>query len=326
MRTALIAAVAPVMLAVACTPEPAGPPPPAGADTTTTTASSAAPASTTVPLTTVRSVTGPGFNITIRFAANLPTAQVQPAIDAFNAAASNWEKVITGDLTDVAPTNFNGCDGAGPVGSIDDVLIDVSVRPIDGAGGVLGSAGWCGRSGTTARAGAMTFDSADVGAWLAQGKFDRVVTHEMGHVLGIGTMWNNTPYLDTSSPTDPRFTGPKAVAAWNLLSGRSDTGVPVEATGGPGTALAHWRESTFRSELMTGWISLGASPLSTVSVASLEDLGFTVNINGADPYVLGSLTQAITPSVEAHSTTGAAGAGTTGGFILTTPDGPIGSE
>lgn len=313
------------MLAVACTPDPSGPPPPAVASTTTNPVTS--PAMTTVPLTTVRSATGPGFTITIRFAATLPTAQVQPAIDAFNTAAVNWERVITGDLSDVTPSNFNGCGGAGPVGLIDDVVIDVSVGPNDGIGGVLGSAGWCARTGTTARAGSMTFDSADVGIWLALGKFDRVVTHEMGHVLGIGTMWPYTAYLNTSNPSDPRFTGPHAVAAWNLLSGNTDTGVPVEATGGTGTALAHWRESTFRSEIMTGWISLGASPLSTVSIASLADLGFTVDVNRADPYVLGSLMGAVTPSVDTHpDASPSAAIGTGGGFVLTTPDGPIGSE
>lgn len=327
VRVALIAATAPVLFAVACTPDPpAAPVPtvPAAANPTSTTT---APEMTTVPLTTIRSATGPGFNTTIRFAATMPTAQVQPTFAAINAAAANWERVITGDVTNTLTSSFTGCTGAGPVGPIDDIVIDVTVAPGDGVGGVLGSAGWCTRRGTIPLAGSMTFDSADIGAWLQSNRFDRVVTHEMGHVLGIGTMWSFAGYLNTSSPSDPRFTGPNAVAAWNRLSGNTDTGVPVEATGGTGTALAHWRESTFRSEIMTGWISLGASPLSTVSVASLADLGYTVDLTQADPYVLGSLIDAATPNVDAHhdgDPSDAHGAGA--GFLLTTDGGPIGTD
>jgi len=47
----------------------------------------------------------------------------------------------------------------------------------------------------------------------------------------------------------------------------SDKVVPVEAGGGPGTALAHWRESVMTNELMTGYINLGKNPLSLVTIA-----------------------------------------------------------
>ena len=36
---------------------------------------------------------------------------------------------------------------------------------------------------------------------------------------------------------------------------------------------------------MTGYIGSGANPLSRLTVRSLTDLGYTVNVNNADPYI-----------------------------------------
>jgi hypothetical protein len=42
---------------------------------------------------------------------------------------------------------------------------------------------------------------------------------------------------------------------------------------------------------MTGYISLGANPMSIMTVKSIQDLGYTVDLNQADPtYVLPSAT------------------------------------
>ena len=62
--------------------------------------------------------------------------------------------------------------------------------------------------------------------------------------------------------------------------------VPVENMGGVGTADGHWRESVFGSELMTGFIGAGQSPLSIVTLASLADQGYGVDLATADPYSL----------------------------------------
>ena len=62
--------------------------------------------------------------------------------------------------------------------------------PIDGAGGVLGSAGPCliRDTGPTA-VGRMRFDTADLASLEGGGQLDEVVLHEMGHVIGIGSLW-----------------------------------------------------------------------------------------------------------------------------------------
>jgi hypothetical protein len=65
--------------------------------------------------------------------------------------------------------------------------------------------------------------------------------------------------------------------------------VPVENTGGTGTADGHWRETVFRSELMTGWISVGsAAPMSRTTISSLGDIGYSVDVSQADPFDLAS--------------------------------------
>lgn len=62
------------------------------------------------------------------------------------------------------------------------------------------------------------------------------------------------------------------------------TSVPVENNGVPGTADAHWREYTFGSELMTGYVNSGGMQLSAITVGSLADIGYVVNPFAADPY------------------------------------------
>ena len=76
--------------------------------------------------------------------------------------------------------------------------------------------------------------------------------------------------------------------AFDAAGGATYTGekVPVEDTGGQGTADSHWRESVFGSEIMTGFIGAGSNPLSAVTVRSLEDQGYGVNPAAADPFTI----------------------------------------
>ena len=41
----------------------------------------------------------------------------------------------------------------------------------------------------------------------------------------------------------------------------------------------------FANELMSGYISTGSNPLSAVTAAAQEDLGYKVNYDAADPFV-----------------------------------------
>jgi hypothetical protein len=117
----------------------------------------------------------------------------------------------------------------------------------------------------------------------------------MGHVLGFGTLWTEFGLLqDPSEPNaepplaDTHFTGAQAVAAFDAAGGTTYTGakVPVMNIGGAGTVNSHWRDEVFDPEIMTGFLNDGFNPLSAVTIRSLQDLGYSVSITGADPFTL----------------------------------------
>lgn len=216
-------------------------------------------------------------------------AALQPFVDA---AFARWQGVVTGDLSQASiPVGFFGdgeCGGFGEVlngTSADDLIVLLNIASIDGPGQVLGFAGPCAiRNGNDLPlAGVLTLDADDLGTMGDQELIDLIV-HEIGHVLGYGSLWDLLDLL-TESTSDPRFTGASAVAEWNALGGTGP--VPVEDQGGEGTARAHWREAVFNRELMTGFTDqTGEQPLSRVSIASLADLGYAVNLSAADPFTL----------------------------------------
>lgn len=217
------------------------------------------------------------FRIDVRFLGGLTPKQQ----DAFAAAAERWSKVIVGDLPEV--------EVEGEL--IDDVLIDARGTAIDGIGGVLGQAGPTHlRFGSRLPAkGIMEFDSADLARMEADGSLHDVILHEMAHVLGVGTLWRTLLLIANEGGVDPRFLGVSAMAEYAKLSERSEsTGVPVANTGGPGTRDGHWRETVFGDELLTGFLSGAVRPLSAMSIASLRDLGYVVDMSVADPFVLPS--------------------------------------
>ena len=228
------------------------------------------------------SVTPPpasGFEITIDFEGN---DAYRPY---FDRAADAWERVITGDLPDVVDSRW---------GIVDDLRIDAAVTAIDGPGSILGQAGPRDfRAGSALPYnGMMQFDEADLAGMEAKGVLGEVIEHEMGHVLGIGTLWE---HLGLRSGFN--YTGANAVNEYSTLTGSSQSSVPLESGGGAGTAGSHWSESVFDTELMTGYAENSPPmPLSRMTVGTLQDMGYTVDYAGADPYVLtGSLSSLLAP-------------------------------
>jgi hypothetical protein len=233
-----------------------------------------------------------GFDLEIRHQGTPSAAQLL----AFAEAEIRWESLIGGELADV-PVSL----GAGRCGSdspalselVDDLIILVNLTTIDGPGAVLGAAGPCliRSLNNLPVVGQMRFDIDDLELLEANDALGAVILHEVGHVLGIGTLWSQHDLLidpSLSGGADPHFVGPRAVGAFDAAGGGGYLGqkVPVEDTGGQGTADSHWRESVFGPELMTGFIGLGANPLSAVTVRSLEDQGYDVDPAGADPFTV----------------------------------------
>ncbi len=172
---------------------------------------------------------------------------------------------------------------------IHDVRIDASGEEIDGAGRILGQAGptRVRTAGGLPITGVMSFDVADLETLERNGSLVNVVIHEMGHVLGIGTLWQRMGLLQGAGTANPIFVGANAMREYGaLLRVNRPMPVPVANTGGPGTRDGHWRESIFGNELMTGFLDGGINPVSRVTVAALEDMGYQVNYAAADNYQL----------------------------------------
>jgi hypothetical protein len=227
------------------------------------------------------------FNINISYSGSWTTAEQS----AFTQAETFWESVITGYQPSFMQeaANYN----VTPTG----INIAATSAYIDGVGNVLGSAGpttaWFGTTYVVANSGAMNFDSADMTAMVNNGSFAKVVMHEMGHVLGIGTLWtDNGVYVDNSG----HYTGANALAAYRSEFNQPGASyVPVELGGGTGTANGHWNEvdggagltgiqdaqgRDMRDEIMTGWLNNTPNAfISRTTKASLIDIGYTVNLS-----------------------------------------------
>ncbi|MDQ2671163.1 MAG: hypothetical protein M3Y31_11070 [Gemmatimonadota bacterium] len=242
---------------------------------------------------TGRALDAAGFNLSLRFISPVTPTQY----DVFEDARVRWEEIIVGELSNLTVTNQPLCTGApNATEQIDDVIIFINLVPIDGPGAVLGSAGPCAirTSNGLPISGVMNFDTDDLENMETNGTLRDVVLHEMGHVIGIGSLWNvESPFrelLTDKGGAEPFFNGTGALAAFDASGGSVYTNpkVPVENTGGAGTRDSHWRESVLGNELMTGFISSAGNPLSAITVASLADMGFTVNAAAADGYTYGS--------------------------------------
>jgi hypothetical protein len=227
---------------------------------------------------------------------------------ALDSAVAMWERVIVASLPPYqnVSTTANECGQGFPAygpATVNDVVIQVRFDSIDGPGKVLGHSGPCLlRQSPDNRTvlGTMTFDTADMAALNTSGHLNEVMLHEMGHVLGFGTLWDSTtanclklPATGATPAPDTYYSCAHALAQFDSIGGTSYTGgnkVPVENCAGisgcgVGTYNSHWRESVFFNELMTGYLNNGTpNPLSTLTIAAMADLGYSVNKNAAQSY------------------------------------------
>ena len=238
------------------------------------------------------------YDIDLVFADSIP----EPQRAVFQEAADWWMTILADmELPDM-PTGELGRLGCGDVfadvniGTIDDLVIVASVREVDGPRGILAGAQPCGlREGSMLPfLGVVMVDVDDLELLEADDQRE-LILHEMGHVLGIGSLWTNfgllqNPSLQLGGDADTHFSGPLAIAAFDDAGGTAYTEgqkVPVENRAGPGSGDVHWRQSVLRTELMTPFASLGTpDPLSAISIQSLADLGYVVDVDLAEPYTL----------------------------------------
>jgi len=235
------------------------------------------------------SLASASFDITLAGLNSFSTAHQT----AFTEAEAFWENIITGYQPDYQKKR-NSPDLTG-------ITINTTSITSDGVGGVLGSAGPTGISNSFyyhydyAVEGVMNFDPADLSNLESNGSLLNIIKHEMAHVLGLGTLWVDNGLYNTGSG---EYTGAAGLSAYQAEFDAAATFIPVELEGGTGTANGHWNEKNgldltgitdshgndMRDELMTGiFYNNGETFLSNTTIASFQDLGYTVAFPVAVP-------------------------------------------
>jgi hypothetical protein len=201
--------------------------------------------------------------------------------------AARWLEVkIIGELSN---TTYNGL-------VVDDLLIDVSARPIDGAGdsdgnsvGQAGPKAWREGNRGLPSYGIIEFDTFDLAEIERSGLLFGAAMHEILHVMGFGTAWQRPGFqlLRGAGTQDPRFIGPEATKEYNRVFNKTARGVPVEYKAGA-SRDTHWDEAILGTEIMTPAADRTAPgthmPVSSITLASLVDLGYEVDYLFADDY------------------------------------------
>jgi protocatechuate 3,4-dioxygenase beta subunit len=204
------------------------------------------------------------------------------------------------------------------------VKVDSIDGPLSATGGgVLATGGGCFVRTVDPRTtviGRVIIDSADIAGMEAAGALTAVVVHEIGHVIGIGNLWFSTEQLVdlgfippgtncdecrgfindmtvVGGPMlDTYYDAPQGLWAFDRVGGDAYTAgnkVPLENDNQPpapqygtGSLNVHWRETVFGSELMTPSIGSSTDPLSIVTLAAVNDLGYYATFAGAQGYTL----------------------------------------
>ncbi len=243
------------------------------------------------------------FNIELRYLGPTPDPARQQAVEE---AAVFWMSALVRDLPNVEVRAAVRCTGDAPLlaagTEIDDVVIFIEwADDLDGPGGTVAQAGVCQvrEAGNLPTVAIISLDTQDTDE-MEHHEFRAVVLHEMAHALGFGVIWRGLGFLEEPSITGPKpvagkdthFDGPNAVVEFDRVGGDRYDGrrVPVEndtARYGRGALDKHWRESVFGSEMMTPTLEIGGhNPVSRVTIASFEDLGYEVDYAVADRFTL----------------------------------------
>jgi len=225
--------------------------------------------------------TEPGFQIELDFHPDVPD-QVR---EAMQSQAEYWMEILreteAPDLFGYRRYHRSGWPRSRP-DLIDDIVVNVKLAERTGSGlwGVVDLFEHRLPYHTSVSFSAADAENMD---WL-----EPVARHLLGHVLGIGTLWDLRRHLRNPSTReevrDTYVVSPLAQEAFDAAGGASYTGpkVPVQQREGRNH---HWRTEVFGSELMSwGWSV--HMPTSAVTLQALADLGYQVDLSLADPYTL----------------------------------------
>jgi hypothetical protein len=107
----------------------------------------------------------------------------------------------------------------------------------------------------------------------------------MSHIIGAGTLWVDNGLYDEVS--GEYATGTHADDEWKAIGCSGP--LPVEQDGGAGTAGGHWDEQCLGHEIMTGYLSGSAQPVSSITIGTFQDMGYVVDYSKADPFTTADL-------------------------------------
>lgn len=222
----------------------------------------------------------------------LTPAAAQRFVQALRRAEAFWDARVLG-YSNTLPRQIQG-------GLTGGLLILSSNADLDD--GILGSAGpettfqivrgglFRGQQYAVPAVSAMEFDNEFLET-LTEDEVTDLCIHEMGHALGIGSLWAANGLIERVAGRGPlQYHGTEARRAYAIetgVAGLARTGfVPIEQQGGGGTALGHWEDDdpffnsiarNNRIEIMTGTMIPGAECfLSRTSLASLVDIHYVV--------------------------------------------------
>lgn len=242
------------------------------------------------------------FGLTFNVNTNGFTAsQLTTLNTSLELAKARWENVITGYQPGISVSGF---------------LIEVQSGSAFAAASVTSSVTQGGFSVSTG--GRLFVNPAVIDAYaswdgvgptnpnpdyLGLNYLDDILGHEIGHALGIGTLWSAN---GVSTAGTGQYTGTYGVRAYQKEFDPLATFVPVEQAGGAGTPDNHWNQlmrssvqegnpsdpwnespltgitdaqgRDFALELLTGALDpdYGEPFLSMTTIQSLRDMGFTV--------------------------------------------------
>lgn len=145
----------------------------------------------------------------------------------------------------------------------------------------------------------MQIDLNDIKDLLAdRPRFLDTVTHELGHALGIGTLFptEGKRRLVRAEGDKAWYIGAAACRAYAGLLGRpyDSVEIPLDTEYDRTTKAYHWSEEKLRLEIMSASLDApgansdtsGISVISAVSIGALQDLGYVVEPRAARPLVL----------------------------------------